>query len=293
MDYTLDNIKTLDRGINKKFDAVMKSRKGQEYLEFSTVVTSQNRIQSYAWLGDVPAMVEWIDERQKAQLDDYKYDIEKKDWETSIYVTRDDFIFDNLGVVSTKVESMMDCVDEHYEEITASMIVENGNCFDGQPFFGQHTISVKGDDVVYDNYSDFILSRDNVSTVIKTMRQIKKTNGRPARVRPTHIFVAPDLEDTADDIFETLQIDGTTNTKRKKLKVVVLDDLEDGTWCVMDCSRSIKPIILQITKKAKKVDRLTQNPLEGKIISYGVDTMDNAGYSFWQLAHFCDGTEVV
>lgn len=154
-----------------------------------------------------------------------------------------------------------------------------------------HTIKVKGADVSYNNYSDFALTRSNVFKVIRAMRAIKKTNGRSMRIKPNIIYIAPDLLETALAIFNSNVLGGDTNTAKSLLEIVVGDDMAEGTWCVMDTTRPVKPIILQVTKKPTKVDRLTQSPLEGKEIYYGIDSMDNAGYSFWQLAHFCDGTE--
>lgn len=290
-DYTLENIKELDRGVNKTFAKGLETKASKDHLKIATVVTSKNRIQSYTWLGDINAMSEWNDERQREKLKDYKYDIEKKDWETSFYITRDDFIFDGLGIATTKVDDLLYALDDHYNEITAELINANGICFDGQPFFGEHTIKVKGADVSYNNYSDFALTRSNVFKVIRAMRAIKKTNGRSMRIKPNIIYIAPDLLETALAIFNSNVLGGDTNTAKSLLEIVVGDDMAEGTWCVMDTTRPVKPIILQVTKKPTKVDRLTQSPLEGKEIYYGIDSMDNAGYSFWQLAHFCDGTE--
>ncbi|ODS24175.1 hypothetical protein AB835_04665 [Candidatus Endobugula sertula] len=286
MDYTLENIKTLDRGVNKLFSSAIDDSSNKEYEEIATVVTSKARIQSYAWLGDIPSMKEWVDERQKAKLEDYKYDIEKKDWETSFYVTRDDFMFDGLGIVATKVETLNHAVNDHYNEIVGELITANGDCFDGQPFFGEHELG----EFVYNNTSGYKLTKDNFFAVARKMKGIKKTNGKTMRVKQTLVLHALDLEQQADVIFKSALVDGSTNESYGKVKTKVMDDMAPGTWCVIDNSRPVKPFILQITKKAEKVDRLTQNPLEGKKIYYGIDTMDNAGYGFWQLAHFCDGS---
>lgn len=284
-DYTLENIKALDRGVNKLFAAVEQAH--SDYKDIATVVTSKARIQSYAWLGDVPAMVEWTSARQKAKLKDYKYDIEKKDFESSFYVTRDDFMFDGLGVVKTKVESLRHAVTDHYNEIVAELITANGNCFDGKPFFGSHKINAAN----HVNKSNYKLTKDNVFKVLAKMKSIKKTNGSSMRIKPSLVLIAPDLEQVALAILKASVLAGSSNEAVNLLDYKVMDNMAAGTWCVLDTTRPVKPFILQITKEAKKIDRLTQNPLEGKLIYYGVDTMDNAGYSFWQLAHFCDGTE--
>lgn len=284
-DYTLENIKTLDRGVNKLMAGIDQAHK--EYEDIATVVTSKARVMSYAWIGDIPAMQEWTNERQKAALADYKYDIEKKDWETSFYVTRDDFMFDGLGIVKTKVQSLMHAVTDHYNEIVAGLITANGKCFDGKAFFSTHKIGTEN----HSNMSNFKFTKDNVFKVLAKMKSIKKTNGNPMGIKPNLVLIASDLEQQALSIFKSTVLGDSSNEAHNLLNYKVMDNMAAGTWCVLDTTRPVKPFILQITKEAKKIDRLTQNPLEGKRIDYGVDTMDNAGYSFWQLAHFCDGTE--
>ncbi len=290
MDYTLENIQRLDKGINKTFNTAMDDGANKEYLELATEIPSKNRTEVFEWLGDFPGMKEWIDARQKSALTDYEYEIAKKDWETSFYVTRDDVIFESLGLVKTKVETMLHALDDHYIEIISELITANGNCYDGAPFFGDHIVNVDGVDTTFTNDSTYTFTKDNVFAVIAAMKAIKKPNGRSMRIKPSMVYIAPDLEQEAAIIFDSAVSNGDTNEAQNKLKYKVIDDMAPGTWCVVDNTRPVKPFLLLVVKKPTQVDRLTQNPLEGKKIFYGIDSMDNAGYSYWQLAHFCDGT---
>jgi phage major head subunit gpT-like protein len=46
---------------------------------------------------------------------------------------------------------------------------------------------------------------------------------------------------------------------------------------------------LQITKEGK-IEEDRSKMFDGKKILYGIDTMDNAGYGFWQMAYYSDGS---
>jgi phage major head subunit gpT-like protein len=59
-------------------------------------------------------------------------------------------------------------------------------------------------------------------------------------------------------------------------------------WFVMDTSRAIKPLILQIRRPAQFVAKTSlndDNVFERKTFVWGVDGRWNAGYGFWQMAY--------
>lgn len=67
------------------------------------------------------------------------------------------------------------------------------------------------------------------------------------------------------------------------------DNSGTGTrWYLLDCSRALKPVILQVRKDAQFVakDKPTDdNVFHQKEFVYGVDGRWNVGYGFWQLAY--------
>ncbi len=70
--------------------------------------------------------------------------------------------------------------------------------------------------------------------------------------------------------------------------ILIDEEYKGQPWFVLDCSRSIKPVIFQQRKAPELVsmDKVDdeQNFMR-KLIRYGVDTRCEAGYSFWQLAY--------
>ncbi len=58
-------------------------------------------------------------------------------------------------------------------------------------------------------------------------------------------------------------------------------------WFLMDCSRALKPIILQKRKDFEFVamdDLTTENVFKNKEFWYGADARANTGFGFWQMA---------
>jgi phage major head subunit gpT-like protein len=281
-----ENVKNLTKGVNKIFNDSFKATP-KAYEKYATVVPTKHHTVDYAWLADFPAMKEWVNDRDLKDLSAHKYTISKKDWEASVTVSRDDILFDNLGFVKPRVTDLAHVSVEHYNSYIGSLITTNGTCFDGKNFFAaNHDV----DGTSHSNTTDFKFTSANLMTVYSEMLNRKNENGNPYRIKPTLVYIAADLLATAMTILKSDQISGSTNTTKDLVEYVVVPEMATGTWALVDNSRPLKPFIIQITKKAS-IESDDSEMFKSKKIHYGVDTMDNAGYSFWQLAYFCDGTE--
>ncbi len=290
---TRENLLKLDKGISKLFAKAMEERKADGlYKLIATVIKTKNPTATYTWLGDFPAMAEWVDERQLKELQAHVYEITKKDWETSFSVTRDDVIFDNLSSVTIKVDALVEAVIDHYDALVTDLITANGTCYDGKKFFSTHTKG-SGDDVAsYTNLTNHKLTKDNVFAVIAKMKAIKREDGKTSYgVKPNVLVYAADLEQAALKITGSDISDGDSNEAKGVLKPMCVSGMAAGTWAVLDCTRSLKPFIIQITKEAKSPERNDGDLFKNKKVHFGIDTMDNAGYGLWEFAHFCDGSE--
>ena len=79
------------RGIYTAFNTVFnKAFEGQHptYEKVATVVPSTSESETYAWLGDIPGMREWIGEREIQNLSGSAYTIKNKDFELTVGVDR-------------------------------------------------------------------------------------------------------------------------------------------------------------------------------------------------------------
>lgn len=288
-DFNLTNIRELTKEARKDFNTAFKQKADETYKQIATVINTKSHTVDYAWLGDVPAMKEWITNRQLATLKDYIYTIAKKDFESSISVMRDDFIFDNLGIVKPKINQLAGTVVKHYNSLVMSLITTNAQCFDGKKFFDTHVVKVKGTNKNFTNKSTKKLTEDEVFKAIEFMTTITDENGEPLGANPTSLIVAPNLLKTAKTILGAKQIEGTDNIAHNLLELKVSAQMPANSWCVLDTSQELKPFILQITKKAK-LEEDTSEMFKAKKVNYGVDAMHNAGYGFWQMAYFSDGS---
>lgn len=283
---TPEYVKQVNQGFNRVFtDAIKDAHKDYELI--ATQIKASTPTVRYDFLADLPSMREWIGDRVLNELSVHEYSIVKKDWEASIKVHRDNIVYDNLGIVKPKIQSLAEAVTEHYEGGVFGMLEANGVCYDGKAFFAtDHEIN----GVTFSNLGNRELSREAVLETMTEMKRITKDNGTPLRVRPTLLIVPPELASKAIEIINAERVDGgNSNVTYKMFELYICDWLTDQkSWYLLDTSRVLKPIILQINKEAEFVsqDNLSDEAaFLRKEFRYGVDTEDNFGYGLWQLAY--------
>ncbi len=117
----------------------------------ATRVPSTTRSNDYKWLGAMPALREWIGERQIKNLSGYKYEISNKSFEATVSLDRDDIEDDNIGVYKPVIQQLAQNAKQHPDILIFSLL-KNGftnKCFDGKAFFSDsHKIGSK----TYSNY---------------------------------------------------------------------------------------------------------------------------------------------
>ncbi len=285
---------SVGKGFKQTFDkAYEEADKKPIYKDIATIVDVKDHTVDYKWLGDIPSMQEWVDERVLKNLQAFEYSIKKKDWEVTIEVERDDIMFDKLNMVKPRLIGMAGSVVYHYNELIFNLLEANGACYDGENFFSAaHTIGA----TTYSNIGVKKLTSDNFITERTRMTSQRSDTGRNLFIKPNLLVVPPELEMEAKKILEADLLDGGVSNLTKGLADYVVSPYltNPNGWYLLDTTKAVKPFILQITKKPQFVPMTgidDESAFMKKKYRYGVDTMDNVGYGLWQLASYNDGSE--
>ncbi|AGH39013.1 Mu-like prophage FluMu major head subunit [Bibersteinia trehalosi USDA-ARS-USMARC-189] len=229
---TPELVKALFVGFGKNFKEGL-AKAPSQYTKIATVTKSTTKSNTYAWLGQMPKLVEWIGKRAVTAIQSHGYSIENKDWADSIEIKKTDIEDDNVGVYSPLLEELGRAAGEQPDELVFGALKDGFKtaCYDGQYFFD----------------SDHPVGRN---------------------VDGTNPISVSNITD-----------DGTGVT-------------DENAWYLLDCSRSLKPIIFQERKAAtpaQMTDETAQKVFEENVYTYGVDSRCNVGYGFWQMAHAVKG----
>ena len=274
-------LKAISKAFKNEFNKVFNEYK-TNYDKIATVIKAKAISVDYAWLGDIPQMREWIGDRELKDLKAYKYTITKKRYEATIEIDRDHIIYDTLGVVKPRIQSMAAAAKTHYDELVFGLLEKNDICYDGKKFFGEHTLG----DKTYNNLFNLELTQENFLKVRSYLMSIKSESGRKLGITPNLLIVPPELEAKALEILKADQINGSSNITKGMAEILVSADLTDNSWYLLDTTKPIKPLILQISKPITftAMDKPDDESVFMRAsFRYGVDGEHNAGYGLWQL----------
>ncbi|MGI6254240.1 MAG: Mu-like prophage major head subunit gpT family protein [Acutalibacter sp.] len=287
------NLRGIFIGFNTLFNKAFEEVKPL-YDRVATVTPSTTESETYAWLGDIPGMREWIGDREIQNLSGSDYVIKNKDFELTVAVPRNAIEDDKIGLYNPSVQMLGQSAAMHPDELVFALL-KNGftvKCYDGETFFSEnHKIG----DKVISNKGTAKLSLEAYSAARSAIMSLTNSKGRPLNLVPNLLVVPPALEGMARTITQSEFINGSTNTMKGTAEPLVVPALagKDSAWYLLCTSRPIKPLIYQERKKAKFVSMTNEtdaNVFFRKEYIYGADSRGNAGFGFWQMAYGSDGS---
>ena len=86
-------------------------------------VPANTRIMDYKFLLDFPMVREWIGDRQISSLEPNAYQVESKDWEATIEVSRNDIEDDQLGLYNPIIAALAQEARKHPERLIANLLM--------------------------------------------------------------------------------------------------------------------------------------------------------------------------
>lgn len=275
----------------------------KQYLNIATEITSTKSEETYPWLGAVPKMREWKDERTPQGLLEHNFTVPNRDFEASIAVDRNAIEDEQYGQIEIRTRELSMEAVRFFDELTYSLIPEGVNLlgtagglfaglsvagYDGKAFFA--TDHSEGNSGTHSNKGSTAISVSAIQAAVTAMRKFKTDQGKPAGKRPDIIVVPPDLEWSANKILNSAtDITATgelgVNTIYKALKVVVNDYLTDtNNWYLFDTRGVVKPLILQM-RKAPTFSQLTdgtESEFMRKKLYFGVDWRGAVAFGDWR-----------
>lgn len=285
----------LEDGLKTVFFEALDATAGN-YERIATIVESESDEEQYPWLGAVPSMREFRDERMPLGLLEHEFSIRNKTWESSIAVERAAIEDDKYGQIKLRIQSLAREAKRHIDEIVFTLM-KNGfasKCYDGQYFFD--TDHSEGDSGTQSNKGTSALSASSLQSAITAMMKFKDDCGKILGVVPDLLVVPPDLQWTAMELLESTYWPGegivtaktASNVLKGKLDMVVSPYLADtNDWFVLSTKGVVKPIILQSRMPVEfaALEADSESGFMRDQYIYGVRARYNAGYGLWQMAY--------
>lgn len=302
------------RAIIGKFFAELQQLTGQSWLDsISMPFESDQESETYKWLGQVPAMREFISGRNAKAFTTNGITIINKIFEATLQVTVDEIRRDKTGQVHIRIAELAKRAMSHWNKLISTLITNgtgntSGLCYDGQYFFD--TDHSEGDSGTQLNLlAAGQVPSLNVTTataptaaeavnavlgVIAYMLNYKDNEGEPINddaknflVMTSPALMAPFAAALSNPVVDS----GATNT------LVNLDGFNVGLainprlayttqFVVLRTDSKAKPFIRQ-EEKAVSISALAEGSDEefkNRRHLYTVEALRNVGYGMWQYA---------
>lgn len=273
--------------------------------KIATVINTTLPVQKYTWLGTVPPMREFIDERQPSGLAAYTVSIEDKVFESSLAVDRRAIEDDQLDLIRLRIRDLAMRVTAHRHQIVVNALANGfaGTGYDGQTFFSASHPTVAGG--TYSNRTTSALGSSSLTDAINSMMTVPDDQGTPLGVVPDTLVVGPKLQWGAMELVESPVViykGNTTDTAsatpyknalQGRLNIVVspfLTGAFDDYWFLLDTKRPIRGVILQQRSDVPVEFAALEGAASGEAAFmrdryfYGVRGRYNVGYGLWQTA---------
>jgi len=152
-------------------------------------ISSNQEVENYAWLGQVPKMREWIGGRQAKGLRESSWSVTNKDYEATLEVLTKDLRREKYGQLRIRIAELARRTLSHPASLMTTLIINGKStaCYDGSYFF--HTAHSEGDSGSQDNDLTFACAtgttptvpemRDAILNSIKAILGFKDDQGEP------------------------------------------------------------------------------------------------------------------
>lgn len=272
-------------------------------------VPSSNRQEDFKFLGDIPMLREWVDDRHMGQLRTEAISVVAKDFSAGIRVDRNDILDDRLNVVMPRIQMLADRARQHVSKTIVELLLNgfNGTNFprvgDGLGYDGVLLFSAAhqdGQGPIQSNVITTALSAISYEAARVAMMSLQDEEGEPIEVSPDLLVVGPTLEKTALEIVQSSFSEqsgaAVDNVFKGTARVAVSKRLVGSFanfWFLADSGQPVAPLIWT-DREAPRFDALMDMKSEAafrrKEFEFG--TSYRAGYQngLWQFVHGSNGT---
>lgn len=259
----------------------------------TTVIPTNKPTEQLNWLGAVPKMQEWLDERKPAGLSPLEFSATVKDYEASIEVDRNALKDDSLGQISFRLKDMAaetkNAPNEHM--FTVLEAGTSGLCYDGKAFFaddheegesGAQDNLLTGSGVTVANF------KTDLNACKVAMGTYKDDRGRIMDLTGDTVVIPLAMWEVAmEALVATTVSTGGVNIWAGTHRIIASGLLTDANdWYYLSTSRVLKPLLL-VWRDGPNFSSLGEGSDEyfwRKKYVFGSDARYIGTYGLWQNA---------
>ncbi len=254
MDINRANLSALFKTFQTAWQQGLEQRPEDNAAFVATEFPSSTASNFYAWMDKVPGFRKWVGDRVYANVTGQRFEVVNEDYEDSVRLSVNDIEDDQYGVYAPIISMMAQNWLELKREKTIEVFTANKGTFTGYALVSD---SHDYGDYALDNKATDALSATSFEAAIEAAAAWQFSDGTLVKPRWTHLVVGDKLRNTAWNIVVNTKIQDSSatidNPNSGRVALAVWPELQgdyDDYWFLVDASRPIKPVALQIRKEA-------------------------------------------
>lgn len=296
------------RAIIGRFYQALEQDAGVGWVDpISMLFQSDQASETYAWLGQSPAMREWIGGRNAKGFRENGITIANKKYEATLEIPLDWMRRDKTGQIQVRIDEMAQRANAHWAKLSTALIIagESATGYDGQFFFD--TDHSEGDSGTQDNDITVDITTTTAPTaaemetaILKATQQIigfKDDQGEPMNEAARRFVVmvpTPFMAAAAAALNNPIITTGSTSFTNT---LVNLGGFSYQLAINPRLTWTTKFALFRADGGASALIRQEEEPLQISALAegseeefkhdrhlYGIKAMRNVGYGYWQKA---------
>jgi phage major head subunit gpT-like protein len=264
----------------------------------------------FDWMGFVGAVKKWTGARKLEKLGGHNFTMKTAEWEDSIRCSRTDIRDDKLALYMSRVDMLALAFVQHQEELLVNALLggflgatDFGECYDAGHFFATNHPLDNGS--TNSNLLNHTLDDSGaLDAAILLLRQMKRDDGVPLGINPTHLIVGPTNEANGLNLLERQYVDSGSNRDYHRLQLHVSPWIYAKTipgptgrsatgneWFVADLSKPVRPLYKGTREPVWSDSVVTgDDAFSTGELKFGAAASYNVAYAFYQLITGSDAT---
>ncbi len=285
---------SLEKGLRTEFMKAYAAGETNAIMEMATFISSSAADEKFGWLGSVPQMQEFKDEKAPKGLIDFDYTIKNVPYEATLKVDKFAIKNDQYGAIKMRINELASRAKIFPVKLLINLVVAGTTQlgYDGLPFFSaSHTEGLSGtqSNIITGTGITLAQLEADFNSAVSAMLALKDDQGEPFNetgVTNLVILCPTALKPLFVKLFGAELIGQNTNTLKGAARVISSSRLTGNDWYLFDVSGAIKPLILQENMPVEfgALEGESDEGFMRRFYHYGVEWYGNVGYGLWQKA---------
>jgi phage major head subunit gpT-like protein len=282
--------------------------------KISNYFVATQMTETYAWLGQVPQMREWIGGRLAKQLSEFSFTITNKHYESTLEFLVIDLMLEKSGQLMIRIGEQAQRANSHWAKLLSTLIVDAPStvCYDGQFFFDtdheEGDSGAQSNDITVD-ISDLAVQSAGTTTVpsvaemqgtimrgVTQIASIVDDRGEPMNEDASKFLIMTPMSlyhIALQAITTPVQV-AETQTALEAIKQDVTFEVQGNvrlsswtaSFAMFRTDAALKSFIRQELHgvKMKAKGEGSEYEFDNDAHQYGIDARRNVGYGMWQNA---------